>query len=154
MRLDEYFRGKFDIQAATRRLKNLMDAEGLPFSEGRMMTYNSRLAQELARWGEGFPQSESLNMALYQVYFVDGRNIGDVDVLLDVVRQVRLPVEEAREVLEERLMQTAVDQDWQFARGIGVTGVPTFAVGMTGVVGAQPYEVLAQLVEQGGAKKR
>jgi predicted DsbA family dithiol-disulfide isomerase len=123
------------------------------------MTYNSRLAQELAKWGEGTTQSdrahsERLIMALYQAYFVDGLNIGDVDVLLNVVEQVGLPVEEAREVLEKRLMKTAVDADWRRALSIGVRSVPTFAVGLQGVAGAQPYEQLALLLEHSGAKKR
>ncbi len=136
------------------RLKQLMDAEGLPFGADRFMTFNSRLAQELAKWGEGKPESEQLNMALYQAYFVDGLNIGDVDVLLRVVKQVELDVDEAREVLEKRAFQEAVDQDWQHARSVGVSSVPTFAVGMTGVVGAQPYEQLVGLMEHVGAEKR
>ena len=126
----------------------------MPFDEGRYMTFNSRLAQELARWGEGTAESEALNMALYQVYFVDGRNLGELDVLLDVVEQVGLPVDEARDVLEGRTMREAIDADWEYARSIGVTGVPTFAVGLTGVVGAQPYEQLAGLLEHAGAKRR
>jgi predicted DsbA family dithiol-disulfide isomerase len=137
-----------------RRLKMLMDAEGLPFDEGRDMTFNSRLAQELAKWGEGKSESEQFNMALYQAYFMDKQNIGDLEVLMRVVEQVGLPLDEARDVLNQRLMRSAVDADWQYARSIGVTGVPTFAVGLTGVVGAQPYEQLAHLLEHAGAIKR
>ncbi len=138
----------------TGRLKMLMDQEGLPFNVDRDKTFNSRLAQELAKWGESTPQSEQLNTALYQAYFVDGLNIGDVEVLLRVVEQVGLDVEEAREVLEKRTKKTAVDADWRHARNIGVTSVPTFAVGLTGVAGAQPYEHLAQLLEHTGALRR
>ena len=93
-------------------------------------------------------------MALYQAYFVDGLNLADRAVLLGVVEKVGLPVEEASEVLEERLMKASVDQDWQYARGVGVTSVPTFAVGMTGVAGAQPYGQLARLLEHAGAARR
>ena len=151
--LRDLFGPRADLSAMTNRLKMLMDQEGLPYGTNRFMTYNSRLAQELAKWGEGKEQSETLNMALYQAYFVDGLNIGDVDVLLEIVENVGLPVAEAREVLEGRLMQTAVDEDWQHARSIGVNSVPTFAVGLTGVVGAQPYEQLARLMDHVGAKK-
>jgi len=136
------------------RLKSLMDQEGLPFDGNRHMTYNSRLAQELAKWGESKAQSDQFNMALYQAYFVDGQNIGEMDVLMDVVEKVGLPLEEAREVVEGRFMRTAVDEDWHYARSVGVTSVPTFAVGLTGVVGAQPYEQLARLLEHVGAAKR
>jgi predicted DsbA family dithiol-disulfide isomerase len=143
-----------DISAMMHRLKKLMDEEGIPFDEGRYMTFNSRLAQELAKWGDGKPEGERLNMALYKAYFVDMKNIGEMEVLMNVVEQVGLPVDEARERLEKRLMRSAVDDDWQYARSVGVNSVPTFAVGMTGVVGAQPYEQLAQLLEHVGATKR
>ena len=142
------------ISGTINRLKTLMDQEGLPFDGGRHMTFNSRLAQELAKWGESKPQSDQLNMALYQAYFVDGLNIGDMDVLLRVAEQVGLPVEEARAVLGRREMQTAVDADWQHALNIGVRSVPTFAVGLQGIAGAQPYEQLATLLEHTGAVKR
>ena len=36
----------------------------------------------------------------------------------------------------------------------GVTGVPTFVAARYGVVGAQPYEALEQLVQKAGAAKR
>ena len=149
-RLQQLFGEGTDIVVMIDQLKGLMDAEGLPFDNGRFMTFNSRLAQELAKWGD----SESLNTALYQAYFVDGRNVGDVDVLLDVVAQVGLSVDEARDVLEQRTMQEAVDADWEHAGRMGVTSVPTFAVGSVGVVGAQPYQQLVALMEHVGAAKR
>lgn len=148
------FGPRADIDGMIGRLKLLLEQEGLPFDDSRHMTFNSRLAQELAKWGEIKPESDQLNMALYQAYFVDGQNIGEMDVLLGVVKNVGLPVEEARETIEKRTMQTAVDSDWRYARSVGVTSVPTFAVGMMGIAGAYPYEQLAQLLEQSGAAKR
>jgi predicted DsbA family dithiol-disulfide isomerase len=35
-----------------------------------------------------------------------------------------------------------------------VTGVPTFVAAHYGAVGAQPYEVLEQLLDKAGAKRR
>ena len=148
------FGPRANFAAMSARLQQFMDQEGLPYDPHREMTYNSRLAQELAKWGERFPESEALNLALYQAYFVDGRNIGDVKELLPIVEQVGLPLDDGRQMLEERTMKTAVDEDWRYARSIGVTGVPTFAVNMTGVVGAQPYAQLARLVESAGASRR
>jgi predicted DsbA family dithiol-disulfide isomerase len=69
-------------------------------------------------------------------------------VLLEIAARVGLPVEEARRVLENRTFKSAVDADWALSRRYGVTGVPTFVTGRHGVVGAQPYEVLEQLVRQ------
>jgi predicted DsbA family dithiol-disulfide isomerase len=68
-------------------------------------------------------------------------------VLLEVAKSVGLDEAKAREVLETRSYKDAVDADWDKSRQYGVTGVPTFVAGRQGVVGAQPYETLVQLIE-------
>ena len=142
-----------DPEAAYTRMKGLMDAEGLPYGR-RTHTYNSRLAQELGKWADTLPNGEPLHDALYRAYFVEARNIGDVEVLLDIVKSVGLPVEDARKVLAERSFSDAVDADWQRSRQYGLSGVPTFVAAGHGVVGAQPYEVLEQFLDKMGAKRR
>jgi predicted DsbA family dithiol-disulfide isomerase len=146
------FRGRgFDLEAAHARMRKLMDAEGLPFHP-QDKTYNSRLAQELGKWGG--TRAPGLHDALYRAYFAEGRNVSDVGVLLDVAQAQGLPRDEAEQVLADRTFSGAVDADWQRARGLGVTGVPTFVAGKEGVVGAQPYEVLEALVLAAGAQLR
>ena len=63
-----------------------------------------------------------------------------------------LPRGQGRKVLESGRFKDAVDADWQRSVNLGVTGVPTFLVGDRAVVGAQPYEVLEELVAGAGAK--
>ena len=146
--LKELFAGRnYDIEARQAEMRARMASEGLPYGN-RTMTYNSRLAQELGKWADTQPGGEAIHDALFKAYFVDGRNIGDVDVLLEVAESVGLPKEKAREVLEKRTFKDAIDQDWAKSRAYGVTGVPTFVAGRYGVVGAQPYEALVRLVEQ------
>ena len=135
------------------RMKGLMDAEGLPYGE-RTHTYNSRLAQELGKWADSQGGGDALHDAIYRAYFVDGRNIGDQEVLVELAGSAGLSAEEARRVLVNRSFSDAIDQDWKMSRQLGVTGVPTFAAGGQGVVGAQPYEVLEQLVLAAGANSR
>jgi predicted DsbA family dithiol-disulfide isomerase len=148
-----YAERKLDPEAMYQRMKTLMDGEGLPYSK-RTHTYNSRFAQELGAWADTVPNGEPLHDALYRAYFVDTRNIGDPAVLLDVVDKGGLPVAEAQAVLVERRFQKAVDADWAKSRAYGVTGVPTFVAERQGVVGAQPYEVLEQLLDAVGAQRR
>jgi predicted DsbA family dithiol-disulfide isomerase len=57
-------------------------------------------------------------------------------------------------VLESRSFSASVDSDWRRASEFGVTGVPTFVINGKGVVGAQPYDALEQLVTQSGAERR
>jgi predicted DsbA family dithiol-disulfide isomerase len=146
--LADLFAGRnVDRKAMHAQMKARMDAEGLPYGE-RTMTYNSRLAQELGKWADTQPGGEALHDALFRAYFVDARDISQPAVLLDIAQKVGLSVDGAREVLEKRTFKDAVDADWKLARQYGITGVPTFVVGRDGVVGAQPYEVLEQLVRQ------
>ena len=85
---------------------------------------------------------------------VDARNIGDIDILVELAQSVGLPADEARAVLTKRRFKEAVDADWAKSHQYGVTGVPTFVAARYGVVGAQPYEVLEQLLDKAGAKRR
>jgi predicted DsbA family dithiol-disulfide isomerase len=146
--LEELFAGRgYDIEKRQAEMRARMQAEGLPYGK-RTMTYNSRLAQELAAWADAQPGGEAIHDALFRAYFVDARNIGDRDVLVEVAAAAGLPAETAREVIEKRTHRAAVDADWEKSRRYGVTGVPTFVIGNRGVVGAQPYEVLEELVKQ------
>jgi predicted DsbA family dithiol-disulfide isomerase len=149
--LDELFAGRnVDRKARHADMKARMDAEGLPYGE-RTHTYNSRLAQELGKWADTQPGGEAIHDTLFRAYFVDARDISQTSVLLDIVKQLGLPVDAAREVLEKRTFKDAVDADWKLSREYGITGVPTFVAGRYGVVGAQPYENLEQLVEKAAA---
>ena len=126
-----------DVDAMYARMKSLMDEEGLPYGK-RTHTYNSRLAQELGTWAESQAGGEAIHDALNKAYFVEGKNIGAADVLLEIAESVGLSRNDARNVLENRLCKDAVDADWAKSRQYGVTGVPTFVAGGYGVVGAQP----------------
>lgn len=145
--------GPEDIKAKYTRMKGLMEAEGLPYSE-RSHTYNSRLAQEIGTWAETQSGGNAIHDRFFEAYFVDGRNIGDVDVIADVVKSVGLDEQEARAAVAERRFKDAVDADWAKSRSYGVTGVPTFVSNGQGLVGAQPYEALQQLMAAVGAERR
>ena len=150
----EFYAGRgIDPEDAYQRMKRLMDAEGLPYGR-RSHTYNSRLAQELGKWADTQPGGEAIHDKLYQAYFVEAKNLADIDLLVEIARSTGLPADEARAVVEERRFKEAVDADWAKSHEYGVTGVPTFVAAHFGVVGAQPYEVLQELIEKAGAARR
>ena len=145
--LEELFRGRgYDIQSMKQRMSALMTEENLAYGN-RSHTYNSRLAQELAKWGESFPEGEALNLKLFEAYFAEGRNLAEPEVLLDVAKVAGLPLETAEEVIRQRSFRDAVDTVWKRAHELGVTGVPTFVSGNRRLVGAQPYEAMVQLIQ-------
>ena len=151
--LADLFAGRnMDRKAVHAQMKERMDAEGLPYGE-RTMTYNSRLAQELGKWADTQPGGEAIHDALFRAYFVETRDISQPAVLLDIVARVGLSVDGARDVLEKRTFKAAVDADWELSRRYGVTGVPTFVTGRYGVVGAQPYEALEEIVRKAATQE-
>lgn len=127
-------------------MRSLMEEEGLPYNRDRNMTYNSRLAQELAKWAESKGKGEEIHDVIFRAYFVETKNIGDPEVLAQLAKQVGLPEDQAMEVLLSRSFKAAVDQDWSRCDEIGVTAVPTYLAGRRALVGAYPYEQLERLI--------
>ncbi len=142
-----------DIPAAQARIQRLMADEGLDFGK-RERTYNSRLAQELACYAETQPHGKRIHDRLFRAYFVEGMNLAVIDNLVQLGVDIGLEKEACHEVLAARSFRTAVDADWRRARTMQLNGVPAFLMGEQGVVGAQPYEVLEQLLRQAGARRR
>lgn len=152
--LEQLFAGRdMDIPGMLARLEGVAQAENLPFGV-RTMTFNSRRAQELDKWAETQGQGEAFHHAAFQAYFGEGRNLHDMAVLRDLAQQVGLDPDQAEQVLLARSFAAAVDQDWQLARTLGISSVPTFVLNSRGLVGAQPYEELERLVVQAGAPRR
>ena len=131
-----------------------MEQERLPYNSERNMSYNSRLAQELAKWAETKGKGYEVHDPLFRAYFVDVKNIGKREVLAAVAGEIGLPKDEAVEALTSRSFKEAVDADWRRCAEIGVTAVPTFLIGPSSnlrasryaLVGAHPYEELEKLV--------
>lgn len=144
--LNDLFKGREDqLNSFQERMKSVAAEQGLPFGE-RTMTYNSRLSQELGSWADTQPNGEVLHDALYRAYFVDNRDISDVDVLIQLADTSHLDADLARKVLAERTFREKVDDDWNRARSIGLSGVPTFVSSDLYVVGCQSYDVLLRFL--------
>ena len=129
------------------QLKKTADQMELPFGE-RQMTFNSRKAQELSKWAERRGLRNAFHRAVFEAYFAEGKNIGRLPVLLEIVQAIGGDPEEARIALNDSHFQADVDQDWQRSRSLGITAVPTFFANGRRLVGAQSYQNLARFITQ------
>ena len=143
--LAQLFAGRLDIPRMLARLKQVADSLGLPFGE-RTYTYNSRRAQELGKWALQQGGGEAFDQAVFRAYFAEGENIASPEILLAIVAKIGLPSAEAAEVLEQRTWASAVDADWQRARELGITAVPTVIYQQRKLVGFADAEDYRRLI--------
>lgn len=136
-----------DVDKVMADLKKTAAREGLEMGN-RQMAFNSRLAQEAGLWAETKGRGHEFHMEAFKAYFVDGKNIALPEVVLELIKRAGLDPVEGEFMLDNRTFSSAVDSDWELSKKAGITAVPTFRIGLDKLVGAQPYEALARLVEK------
>ena len=112
----------------------------------------SRKAHEAAEYAREKGLLDAMNHALFKAFFEDGRDLADLEVLLDIGRSVGLDEDGLREALESNRHAERVLEDEQLARQIGISGVPALIVTAGAqaylVSGAQPYETLKDVIDR------
>ncbi len=108
----------------------------------------SRRAHEAAEYAREHGAFDAMRRALFRAYFVDGRDLGNLAVLVEVGAAVGLDPGDLRAALDEqRYTQRVVELETIAAR-LGIAAVPTVVIGDRAVEGVRPYEVLRQVLEQ------
>ncbi len=121
--------------------------------EGIARTPNTLDAHRLIHWaGIERKQNEAVN-ALFNAYFVEGRDIGDAEVLSDIADMIGMDASVVSKLLASDADRDDISRRESEARSMGVTSVPTFIVaGKHAVPGAQPPDlwqnVISELKEQ------
>ncbi len=128
-------------------INRLMNDENLEYNN-REYTYNSRLAQELGYWAQFKHNNNEIHDELYKSYFINRENIYEIDILLNAVSRAKLSQQEAKEILEKRIYKDVIDKHWEYSHKIGVTGVPTYILGTSYLVGAQEEKNFHELFEK------
>jgi predicted DsbA family dithiol-disulfide isomerase len=116
----------------------------------------SRRALEAAELARERGRFEPMHHALFRAFFEDGRDLDDLEVLLEVGTSAGLDPEELRTALEQGLHTEPVLRDERLAQELGISGVPAMLVSPGDapleegelVMGAQPYESVRAAVER------
>jgi len=147
--LREHLGGRFDLDQAVARLEGLMDAEGLeyPTDIQNRKVFNTARLQELALYAEAQGvETQAINDRFFRAYQVENRNVHELDVLRELAVDLGLDGDAAVAAIESGQFAQLRSQHWNTARQAGVTGVPTYVADGRGVVGAQPEQVLRDLL--------
>jgi len=93
-----------------------------------------------------------LKERLFRATFTKGAAIADHDVLVAAATDAGLLADEARAVLADDAYAADVRADERRAADLGITSVPFFVMAGLGVSGAQPPEILLQVLEDAWAE--
>jgi len=142
--------GMYDFRMASERLERFATGEGIPWSPGEGMAYNSTRAQVLSKWAEAEGKGEAFHTAAFRAMFVERLNIAEPGVLRKTAQAAGLDPAAVDGALEKQLYTDAVNSDWEYCRKQGVTAVPTLSIGGRSLSGAHPYETMRELVTATG----
>ena len=148
--LELKFGGKDKAVEVYARIADAAEAAGLKIDFGAIKrTPNTLNAHRLIHWAGIERRQTPVVSALFRAYFVDGRDIGDLEVLADIADNAGLDAAMVRQLLQGDSDADDIRARDAWAREKGVTGVPTFVVGQQHAVpGAQPPELWAQVIDE------
>ncbi len=121
---------------------------GLEINQGPF-GINSRPALVTDKYAESQGKGEIFHKAVMNAYWQEARSIEDIGVLKEIAENVDLNTENFEAVLTDPAYDAQVSSDIELAREYGLDGVPALVFADRYlVVGAQPYDMLKQVVER------
>ena len=147
MELPEYIlRGR--ANGSEERLKQMADAYGMDFASTKRI-YNTRLAHEATEFAREQGKGNEFHRILFRKVYAEGADPSNWEALRAAAAEAGLDGEAMQRAVEGGAYTENVAEQVQFAYQIGVSGVPTYVInGRYAVVGAQPYEVFARVIEK------
>jgi protein-disulfide isomerase len=85
--------------------------------------------------------------AYHDLIFKNQNNLATIDYL-KLAEELKMNVQEFKNCLDSNKYTQKIQNDYNSASSIGVNGTPTFFINGKQVVGAQPYSVFKNIIEQ------
>jgi predicted DsbA family dithiol-disulfide isomerase len=125
-------------------------AEGLTYAVDKMQRQPNTLdCHRLILWAEAIGKAAQMKQRLMQLYFTEGADLSNRDVLVGAAADIGLDPNRTREMLAGDTDVERVEAAANSAKDAGIDGVPTYILGgVAAVTGAQSPEVLANAIEQ------
>ncbi len=114
---------------------------------------HTHLAFEGYQYAKEHDQGNEYNHRVLKAFFVEGQDIGQIDLLTRLAGEVGLDEREFEEALRTRKYRTAHQQALRHAyEEVGVRGVPMFVIGSQVLTGLQDRKTLKAVIEEELAK--
>jgi predicted DsbA family dithiol-disulfide isomerase len=115
----------------------------------RDVIINSRRALGAAEFAREQGKFDEMHHALFRAHWEGTGKLEEVDDLVRIAESVGLDGDEARNAIEEDRYADVIDENRRIASSVGIDAIPAHVFGRRYLVlGAQPYDVLKQVVER------
>lgn len=130
-------------------VKGVANQVGLDFHPDKAVVANSFNAHRLIQFAKTKGLGNEAEEALFKAHFIEGKNIDDKEVLLEIATGISIDESETREVLASDAFEKEVKRDEMQAQSFGISGVPFFVLNNKyAVSGAQSPETFLQALNQ------
>lgn len=149
-----YLEAKFGGPARAKEIYARVSAEGakegIAFNfDGIKRTPNTLAAHSVLRWALTTGVQSELKERLFNLYFIEGHDIGDHQVLADAAAAEGMDGALVKKLLDEGRDADVIQDEDRMARELGITGVPFFIFERKyGVSGAQTPDVLLDVIDK------
>ena len=110
---------------------------------------NTLDCHRLILWAQSSGKAPQMKQRLMDLYFTEGGDLSDRDVLVKAAADVGMDANTVREMLASDADVDRVEAAANTAKEAGIDGVPTFIIGgVAAISGAQDPQVLANAIEQ------
>lgn len=128
---------------------------GLDYDFENMKPGNTFDAHRLVKLAETENLSGVVAESLLRANFIDAKEVGKIEVLLQIAEDAGISQERAKEMLESDEFAEDVKADITEARQVGVQGVPFFVINRKyAISGAQPAETFAEALQKVAKEER
>jgi predicted DsbA family dithiol-disulfide isomerase len=122
---------------------------GLVYDFDKAVVANTFTAHRLTHLAAKHGLQDASEERLFTAYFTEGKNINDLETLVQLGVEIGLDAEEVRSVLVSDAYTKEVQQDIYEAQQVGVRGVPFFVFdNKYAVSGAQSSEVFTNVLQK------
>jgi predicted DsbA family dithiol-disulfide isomerase len=154
MDLAARFGGEARVAAMHAHLAGFAKGFGITDLKLRKRSPNTRRALAVAEHARDQGRLEQFRQTAMDAHWRRGMDLESDADLATLATECGLDPAKALAASRDPSLLARIDRRREEAEEIGVTGIPTFVVGDRGLVGCQPYEALAEFVEECGAKRK
>jgi predicted DsbA family dithiol-disulfide isomerase len=113
----------------------------------RSLSSNSKLSLKTGEFAKTKNKFEEYHEATFQAYFQEKKDIGDIEVIKEIVEKIGLDIAELKNYLNTDEADKILERHKIEARKDGIYAVPTFIIGDKKIIGAQPYDIIKRVIE-------